>query len=136
MVAVSRSKWHRSVRHHRPAGNVWTSEERDLEDGASRWSLVARVDQRSNIRHGARQREVVCNLSRSRERKDRVAERSTAHARRPFAEREWSGVAESRYRRFERIRLFPGLRHVVVRRERQHALEGAARTVQYVLRLR
>src|SRR6185369_16765406 len=126
----------RRVSHHRLAGNVWSREERDLEDGASCWSLVARVDQRSNLRHRARQREVVCHLSRSREREDRVAERSAALAKRPFAEREWAGVAESRNRRLECLRLFPGLRHVVVRREWQHALEGAARAVQYVLRLR
>src|ERR1043165_826500 len=97
MVAVSRSKRHWRVRGHRPAGNGWSSEERDLENSVAGWSLVAGADEGSHLRHRVRQGEGVCDLSRSRERKNRVAKRSAAHARGAFAEREWPGVAESRY---------------------------------------
>src|SRR5689334_1083848 len=97
MVAVSRSKRHRRLHDHRLAGNLWSSEERDLENSVAGWSLVAGVDSRSHLRHRVRQGEVVCDLSRSLEREDPVAKGSAACAHRAFAEREWAGVAESGY---------------------------------------
>src|ERR1051326_6820390 len=94
MVAVSRAQRYRCVRHDRLAGHVWTSEERALENSASGWSLVAGADARSNLRNRTRQHEVVCDLSRSCDGKNSVAERSTALAFGPFTEAQWCSVAD------------------------------------------